>query len=285
MDRAGVVELDSRERDQAGRLLGYLHIEGQTVSLNQQLLAEGLVVPLSVGSNTSYSDDFRAAARAAQLSSKGIWSACDVAGLPTVATAYPLDETPSLWATEPAVRLLIGTERDEDGTVLTVTVEARGAGGLREIVVTGDRPDDAAFSHERTISCGGQSACTDSWTARPRGLGSYQLHARATAADGQMADAQAGLRVVGRWQMIAARAAQVRQRATEVSSSQSASPTPAVPAGQPTACSSGFPVKALAADASGVHRYLLPADAGYADAVPQGCFQTEDEAQATGSTR
>jgi hypothetical protein len=125
-------------------LLGYFHLEGQPVSLNQQLLADGLVVPLSVGSNTSYSDDFRASARAAQLSSKGIWSACDVSDLPTVATAYPLDETPSLWATEPAARLLIGTERDEDGMVLTVTVEGRGASGLSEIVVAGDRPDDAA---------------------------------------------------------------------------------------------------------------------------------------------
>jgi micrococcal nuclease len=285
LNRAGIAELDTRERDRAGRLLGYLHLEGQTVSLNQQLLAEGLVTPLSVGSNTTYSDDFRAAARAAQLSSKGIWSACDVADLPTVATAYPLDETPVLWATEPAVRLLLGTERDEDGTVLTVTVEARGGAGLSEIVVAGDRPDDAAFSNERTVTCAGHTSCTDTWTARPRGLGTYQLQARATAADGQTADTQAGLRIVGRWQMIAARAAQVRQRATEVNPAAPASPTPAVPPGQPAACSSGFPVKALAADSTGARRYLLPSDAGYADAVPQGCFQTEDEARAAGWTR
>ena len=30
---------------------------------------------------------------------------------------------------------------------------------------------------------------------------------------------------------------------------------------------------------------LLPADTGYADAVPQGCFQTEDEARAAGWSR
>lgn len=283
LDRSGVLELDTHDRDRAGRLLGYLHLDGQQMSLNRQLLAEGFALPLSVGSNTGYSDDFRAAARAAQLSSKGIWSACDVADLPTVATAYPLDETPELWAAAPAIRLLLGTERDEDGTVLTVTVEARGAGGLGEVVVRGDRPDDAAFSNERTIICGGQTACTDSWTARPRGLGTYQLLARATAADGQVAETQAGLRVVGRWQTIAARAAQVRQRATEVNPAAAPASTPT--AGAPASCPSGFPVKAQPVAQDGVRRYLLPADPGYTEAVPQGCFQTEDEARAAGWTR
>ena len=289
LQRRGVIEVDARERDRAGRLLGYLHLDGQERSLNEQLLSEGMVLPLSVGANTSYSDDFRAAARAAQLSSRGIWSACDVADLPTVSTAYPLDETPDLWASEPAIRLLLGTERDEDGTVLSVTVEARSAGGLDEIIIEGDRPDDAAFSSAQTVLCAGQTACTESWTARPRGLGTYQLHARVRAASGQTADAQAGLRIVGRWQTIAARAAQVRQRATDVHASPSPASTPATApagtAGQPVACSDGFPVKALSPDAAGVRRYVLPADAGYAEAVPQGCFRTEDEAKAAGWSR
>jgi endonuclease YncB( thermonuclease family) len=283
LNRAGIVELDTRDRDRAGRLLGYLHLEGQTRSLNEQLLAEGFALPLSVGSNTAYSDDLRAAARAAQLRSTGIWSACDVADLPTIATAYPLDETPALWATEPAIRLLLGTQRDEGGTLLTVTVEARGAGGLNEIAVSGDRQDDPVFSSERTLTCGGQATCSDTWTARPRGLGTYQLHARVSGTDGQTADTQAGLRIVGRWQMIAARAAQVRERATEVRPPAPA-PTPSVPINQ-TECSAGFPVKALRPDESGVRRYLLPADGGYAEAVPQGCFQTEADASAAGWTR
>ncbi|MCC7366920.1 MAG: thermonuclease family protein [Chloroflexi bacterium] len=282
LNRSGALELDVRERDRAGRLLGYLHLDGQRTSLNQQLLAEGYALPLSVGSNTAYSDDFRAAAKAAQLGSKGIWSACDVGSRPTIATAYPLDETPELWATDPAIRLLLGTERGGDGTVLTVTVEARAGVGLDEVVVRGDRPDDPAFSDERSVFCAGRTICSDTWTARPRGLGTYQLAARARTADGLVADAQAGLRIVGRWQMIAARASGVRARATEVRP-----PTPEPPATglSETACPDGIPIKALAADANGVRRFALPTDDGYEDAIPQACFKTEAEAQAAGWSR
>jgi endonuclease YncB( thermonuclease family) len=282
LGRNGTVELDVYERDPAGRLLGYLTLEGQQTDLSRQLVTEGFALPLSVGSNTAYSDELRAASRAAQLSGRGIWSACDIGDRPTVATGYPLDETPELWASEPAIRMLLGTERDDAGTVLSITVEARGAGGLGEIVVAGDRPDDPEVSAARSISCGGLAACSDFWSGRPRGLGAYQMTARVAALDGQTAEAHAGLRVVGRWQTIAARAVQVRERATEV---RLPTAPPSSSTDAPTACPASAPVKALAPDASGVRRYLAPTDDGYAEAAPQGCFQTEEDARAAGWTR
>ncbi len=280
--RSGVVELDERERDRAGRLLGYLRLDGQTVTLNETLLAEGFALPLTVGPNTAYADDFRAAARAAQLASRGIWSACDVADTPTVATDYPLGEVPSLRADGPAIRLLLGTARDEDGRHLRIGVEARGDDGLGEIVVRGDRDDDPAFSATRVVPCAGLLACTDTWVARPAGAGSYQLNARVTAKNGQSADASVGLNVVGRWQSIAASAAQVRARAVESPPTETSSSVTPDPAG---ACPDGYPVKGLPADQSGERRFLLADDPGHGTARPERCFRDPDAATAAGYIR
>jgi hypothetical protein len=202
-----------------------------------------------------------------------------VADAPTVATGYPLAESPTLGADEPAVRLVVGTERDDGGRQLTVLVEARADAGLRSIVVSADRADDPAFSTPQEIPCDDQAVCRATWKARPRGLGTYHLSARAVAADERTADANVGLRVVGRWQTVAAQAAQIRAQAV-------ASPAPhAEDAAAPAmdgACPDTHPVKGLQADAGGGRRYVLPDDDGYDAALTAICYTSEDAATAAG---
>lgn len=279
--RPATVAVDVRPRDRAGRLLGYVWLDGDRASLNERLLEDGVAMPLSVGPNTAYSADYQAAARRARLAQRGIWAACPVSDAPTVATDYPLDETPALGASEPAVRLVVGTERDGTGRQLTIAVEARADAGLRGIAIATDRDDDPGFTAPREIRCDGQAVCRASWTARPRGLGSYRLTARALAEDAQSADAEIGLRVVGRWQTVAARAADLRARAA-------ADPLPraedAAPPGPDGACPSEHPVKGLAADPAGGRRYLLPGDDGYDRASAAVCYADEDAAKAAGFT-
>ncbi len=279
LGQTATLEFDTRQRDRTGRLLGYLWLDGQAESLNEQLLAEGMALPLTVGPNSAYNEDLRAAAKRAQLAKRGIWAACVVADAPTVATDYPLDESPGLGGNAPIVRLVVGTERDDDGRQLTVLVEAHAEAGLRGIVVSADRADDPEFSTPREIPCDGQTVCRATWTARPRGLGTYHLTARAVAADEQAADASVGLRVVGRWQTIAAQAAQIRARVV-------ASPPPrAEDAAAPFAdgaCPVAHPVKGLQADAGGGRRYVLPTDDGYETAHAAICYASEDVATAAG---
>jgi endonuclease YncB( thermonuclease family) len=279
LGQTATLEFDTRQRDRAGRLLGYLWLDGHAESLNEQLLAEGMVLPLTVGPNSAYNDDLRAAARRAELGKRGIWAACDVADPPTVATEYPLDETQALGTDAPAVRLVVGTEREDTSRQLIVQVEARADAGLRGIVVSADRADDPAFSDVREIPCDGQTVCRAAWTARPRGLGTYHLTARALTADNQTADVIVGLRVVGRWQTIAAQAAEIRARAI-------ASPPPrAEDAAAPAAdgsCPATHPIKALQTDAGGGRRYVLPADDGYAAALTAICYTSEDATNAAG---
>lgn len=279
LGQTATLEFDIRQRDRAGRLLGYLWLDGQAESLNEQLLAEGMVLPLTVGPNSAYGEDLGTAARRAELAKRGIWAACDVTDSPTVATEYPLDETQVLGTDTPAIRLVVGTEREDAGQQLTILVEARADAGLRGIVVSGDRADDPAFSDLREIPCDGLTVCRATWTARPHGLGTYHLTARALAADEQSASAAVGLRVVGRWQTVAAQAAQIRARAV------TSPPPDAEDATAPAAdgsCLETHPVKGLQADAGGGRRYMLPADDGYAAALTAICYASEEAATAAG---
>ncbi len=273
------LEFDTRQRDRTGRLLGYLRIDGHRDSLNEQLVAEGMALPLTVGPNAAYNEDLRAAARRAQLATRGIWAACNVSDPPTVATDYPLAERPPLTADEPIVRLAVGTERDDDGRQLTVLVEARADNGLRGILVSADRPDDPIFSTPREIPCDGQTVCRATWTARPRGLGTYTLSARAVAVDDQVADASVGMRVVGRWQTIAAQAVELRARAAAQSVPRAEDVTAPATDGS---CPASHPVKGLQADAGGDRRYLLPDDIGYDVAPTAICYASEDAASSAG---
>jgi endonuclease YncB( thermonuclease family) len=275
------LELDLAARDRHGRLLGYLWLPGQDVSLNQQLLSNGYATSLTVAPNTAYTDDLERAARTAQIRKRGIWAACAVGELPTVATDYPAGEVAVSSGSPPSVQIRLGTERTASSSQMTIAVAAEGGQGIDRIVVGSDRDDDPDFGAERQISCAGQALCSDAWTVHPNHLGVYQVSARAEDATGQAAEATVSLNVVGRWQTIATRVADLRPSA-------STSPTPAsspaddsaapLPSG---ACPAGFPIKARTADDGSRHSYR-------ADGIDDGtmlaerCFATEDAASAAG---
>ena len=72
------LERDIDSRDKFGRLLAYVHREPDDLFVNAVLIDEGLARPYPFEPNTTYADQFAAAAETARTNGIGLWSACPV---------------------------------------------------------------------------------------------------------------------------------------------------------------------------------------------------------------
>jgi len=70
------IERDTVNRDDFGRLLGYVYRADDGIFVNYELVRQGFAQPLSIEPNTTYRDLFVGAARAAEEADVGLWSAC-----------------------------------------------------------------------------------------------------------------------------------------------------------------------------------------------------------------
>jgi len=70
------VERDTVNRDDFGRLLGYVYRADDGIFVNYELVRQGYAQPLSIEPNTTYRDLFVEAAGAAEADDAGLWSAC-----------------------------------------------------------------------------------------------------------------------------------------------------------------------------------------------------------------
>jgi micrococcal nuclease len=74
------LERDVVGRDDYGRLLAYVHLteaSGPTDTfVNREIIAGGYAVPLTIEPNTTYADEFAAAASRADADGLGLWAAC-----------------------------------------------------------------------------------------------------------------------------------------------------------------------------------------------------------------
>ena len=70
------LERDAELNDKYGRLLAYVYKDGETVSINEQLLADGDARILRVPPNTAYASHFASVARTAEAAGRGLWTAC-----------------------------------------------------------------------------------------------------------------------------------------------------------------------------------------------------------------
>jgi micrococcal nuclease len=71
------VERDTVNRDDFGRLLGYVYRADDGIFVNYELVRQGFATPLSIEPNTTYRELFVNAANAAEAADAGLWSACD----------------------------------------------------------------------------------------------------------------------------------------------------------------------------------------------------------------
>jgi micrococcal nuclease len=69
------VTRDVVDRDDYGRLLGYVH-RSDGLFVNEELVRRGFAVPLRIEPNVTYSRAFVAAAQAAEAEDLGLWVAC-----------------------------------------------------------------------------------------------------------------------------------------------------------------------------------------------------------------
>jgi micrococcal nuclease len=72
--RNAALELPDDSRDRAGRLYGYVWIGGRLI--NEQLVAEGVAMPLEVQPSELHADELGTAAKRARNKSAGLWSEC-----------------------------------------------------------------------------------------------------------------------------------------------------------------------------------------------------------------
>jgi micrococcal nuclease len=72
------LERDIDSRDKFGRLLAYVQREPDDLFVNAVLIDEGLARPYPFEPNTTYADQFAAAAETARTNGIGLWSACPV---------------------------------------------------------------------------------------------------------------------------------------------------------------------------------------------------------------
>lgn len=70
------IERDVENRDDYGRLLGYVYRADDGVFVNYELVRQGYATPLSIEPNTSNAELFVDAARSAEADDAGLWSAC-----------------------------------------------------------------------------------------------------------------------------------------------------------------------------------------------------------------
>jgi micrococcal nuclease len=75
-----LIERDIVGRDDYGRLLGYVHLVGPdgrtTTFVNSEIVEQGYATPLTIEPNSTFAQDFAAAARRAERADLGMWAAC-----------------------------------------------------------------------------------------------------------------------------------------------------------------------------------------------------------------
>lgn len=70
------IERDTVNRDDYGRLLGYVYRADDGIFVNYELVRQGFAQPLTIEPNTAYRELFVDAASAAEADDAGLWSAC-----------------------------------------------------------------------------------------------------------------------------------------------------------------------------------------------------------------
>ena len=70
------IERDTVNRDDYGRLLGYVYRADDGIFVNYELVRQGFAQPLTIEPNTAYRELFVDAARSAEADDAGLWSAC-----------------------------------------------------------------------------------------------------------------------------------------------------------------------------------------------------------------
>lgn len=70
------LERDAENRDDYGRLLGYVFRADDGVFVNYELVRNGYAVPLSIEPNVTHASLFVEAARSAEADDAGLWAAC-----------------------------------------------------------------------------------------------------------------------------------------------------------------------------------------------------------------
>jgi len=114
------LELDVEERDQYGRLLAYVYLDGEMFNLN--LVREGYAVVATYPPNVKYVEDFVAAQKAAREDGVGLWQGVLTDGayvtslngskyhLATCAYAKEIDEKNQIWFADKASAEAAGYE-------------------------------------------------------------------------------------------------------------------------------------------------------------------------------
>ena len=70
------IERDIVNRDDYGRLLGYVYRANDGIFVNYELMRQGFAQPMSIPPNEAFAELFADAARAAEADNAGIWAAC-----------------------------------------------------------------------------------------------------------------------------------------------------------------------------------------------------------------
>ena len=74
------LEFDSEKYDVYGRLLAYVYVDG--VSVNEELLRQGLAAPLFIDPNRKYREQFTSASKEAMKERRGMWGSLDSIKVP-----------------------------------------------------------------------------------------------------------------------------------------------------------------------------------------------------------
>ena len=69
------IERDVVNRDDFGRLLGYVYRADDGIFVNYEIMRQGFAQPLSIPPNDTFADLFADAARAAEADDAGLWAA------------------------------------------------------------------------------------------------------------------------------------------------------------------------------------------------------------------
>jgi micrococcal nuclease len=71
------IERDLVGRDDYGRLLGYVYVDGPVDTfINMEIIRQGYATPLTIEPNSTYARDFANAAGEAEADGLGLWTAC-----------------------------------------------------------------------------------------------------------------------------------------------------------------------------------------------------------------
>jgi len=70
------IERDVVNRDDFGRLLGYVYRADDGIFVNYEIMRQGFAQPLSIPPNDTFAELFADAARAAEADDAGLWAAC-----------------------------------------------------------------------------------------------------------------------------------------------------------------------------------------------------------------